>query len=133
MRDSLRRITGIRQAQAAGTQVEQESLSDKLVRRAAQTLIAPRWRRHVDRLLARQPDIDAVLVITVPLNHLTGLARHITGRHHKPVFFYDGDVPASLPNFMGFATGFRFYQGADLSEYTAFISNSEGGRRAAGH
>ncbi|MEP0763445.1 MAG: glycosyltransferase, partial [Chloroflexota bacterium] len=27
------------------------------------------------------------------------------------------------------ATGFRIYQGADLSEYTAFISNSEGGRQ----
>jgi hypothetical protein len=129
MRDSVRRVTGVRQAQVAGTQVEQESLSDKLVRRAAQTLIAPRWRQHVDHLLARQPDIDAVLVITVPLNHIAGLARHITERHHKPVFFYDGDVPASLPNFMGFVTGFRFYQGADLSEYTAFICNSEGGRQ----
>ena len=27
----------------------------------------------------------------------------------------------------GFASGFRIYQGADLSEYTAFISNSRGG------
>jgi len=97
------------------------------VRRIAQTVIAPRWRAHVDRVLATQPDIDAVLVITVPLNHITGLARHITARHGKPVFFYDGDVPASLPNFRGFASGFRIYQGADPSEYTAFLSNSLGG------
>jgi spore maturation protein CgeB len=81
----------------------------------------------VDRLIAAQPDIDAVLVITVPLNHITGVARHIIERHNKPVFFYDGDVPASLPNFRGFASGFRIYQGADPSEYTAFFSNSLGG------
>jgi len=129
VRDTVRRVTGDRQTQVAGTQLEAESLPDKVVRRIAQTVIAPRWRRHVDRVLADQPDIDAVLVITVPLNHIPGLARHIIERHDKPVFFYDGDVPASLPNFMGFATGFRIYQGADLSEYTAFISNSEGGRQ----
>lgn len=128
-RDTLRCLTGVRQTQAAGTQVEGESLSDRLVRRVAQTVIAPRWRRHVDGILRQQPDVDAVLVITVPANHLPGVARHIVERHHKPVFFYDGDVPASLPTFMGFATGFRIYQGADLSEYTAFLSNSEGGRQ----
>lgn len=128
-RDTLRRLTGVRQTQAAGTQVESESLADRAVRRIAQTVIAPRWRRHVDHILRQQPDVDAVLVITVPANHLPGVARHITEQHHKPVFFYDGDVPASLPTFMGFATGFRIYQGADLSEYTAFISNSEGGRQ----
>ena len=83
----------------------------------------------MDRILHQQPDVDAVLVITVPANHLPGVARHIVEQHNKPVFFYDGDVPASLPTFMGFATGFRIYQGADLSEYTAFISNSEGGRQ----
>jgi hypothetical protein len=128
MRDSVRRLTGVKETQAAGTQVEGERLSDRLVRRAAQTMIAPRWRRHVNRLLTRQPDVDAVLVITVPLNHIPGLAKHIRERHNKPVFFYDGDVPASLPSFMGYATGFRIYQGADLSEYTAFFSNSEGGK-----
>jgi hypothetical protein len=128
-RDTLRRITGVKQTQAAGTQVEGEALADRAVRRVAQTVIAPRWRRHVDRILRQQPDVDAVLVITVPANHLPGVARHIVEKHNKPVFFYDGDVPASLPTFMGFATGFRIYQGADLSEYTGFISNSEGGRQ----
>lgn len=127
MRDTVRRFTGVKEAQAAGTQVENEGLSDRIVRRVAQTVIAPRWQRHVDRLLRQQPDIDAVLVITVPLNHIRGLAKHIIEQHNKPVFFYDGDVPASLPSFMGFATGFRIYQGADLSEYTAFFSNSQSG------
>jgi spore maturation protein CgeB len=43
------------------------------------------------------------------------------------VLYYDGDLPASLPSMRGFATGFRMYQGADVSEYTALISNSLGG------
>lgn len=129
LRDSWRKISGVKQTQAAGTQLEAENFSDRMVRRVAQNVIAPRWKKHVDHLLAKQPDVDAVIVITVPLNHLPGLADHIITQHHKPVFFYDGDVPASLPNFMGFATGFRIYQGADLSEYTAFISNSEGGKK----
>lgn len=127
LRDMWRRVGSTRQTQAAGTQLERENLSDKLVRRVAQTMIAPRWKRHVDTILTQQPDIDAVLVITVPLNHISGLASHIIERHNKPVFFYDGDVPASLPNFRGFASGFRIYQGADASEYTAFFSNSQGG------
>jgi len=115
LRDTWRRVSGIRQTQVSGAQLEDESASDRAVRRVAQTVIAPRWRQHVDRLLTAQPDIDAVLIITVPLNHIVGLARHIIERHDKPVFFYDGDVPASLPNFRGFASGFRIYQGADPS------------------
>lgn len=129
VRDAVRRVTGDQQTQVSGTRLEAEGLPDRVVRRIAQTVIAPRWRRHVDRVLAQQPDVDAVLMITVPLNHIPGVAHHIIERHDKPVFFYDGDVPASLPNFLGFATGFRIYQGADLSEYTAFFSNSEGGRQ----
>ncbi len=103
------------------------SLSDKAVRRIAQTTIAPLWWRHLDRILRRQPDIDAVIFLTVPLNHLVGVAERIQTKHNKPVFYYDGDVPASLPVMHGFASGFRIYQGANLREYTAFISNSLGG------
>jgi glycosyltransferase involved in cell wall biosynthesis len=126
-RSFWRRITPAQSAKKPRPQTNDESLSDRAVRRMAQTVIAPRWKQHVDRIFARQPDIDAVLVISVPLNHITGLARHITDQHRRPVFFYDGDVPASLPDFRGFETGFRIYQGADPSEYTAFFSNSQGG------
>ncbi len=131
LRDAIRQLAPSRDstntpAQAANT----ESLSDRLVRRTAQTLIAPVWRRHLDQLLSDQPDIDAVIFLTVPLNHLVGVAGELQARHDTPVFYYDGDVPASLPNMHGFASGFRIYQGADASEYTAFISNSDGGGEA---
>lgn len=111
-------------------QTDSESLSDRLVRRAAQTFIAPLWLRHLDSILTRQPDIDAVIVLTAPLNHLAGVPAELQRRHSKPVLYYDGDVPASLPNLRGFASGFRIYQGADPAEYTAFISNSRGGEAA---
>lgn len=107
-----------------------ESASDKLVRQVAQTLIAPLWERELDRVLTKEPDIDAIIILTAPLNHLVGVPSAIMQKHHKPVIYYDGDVPASLPNMAGFATGFRIYQGADVSEYAAFISNSEGGAEA---
>jgi glycosyltransferase involved in cell wall biosynthesis len=109
---------------------DSDSLSERLTRQAAQTLIAPLWLKHLDGLLKRELDIDAVIILTAPLNHLVGVAGELQRRHHKPIFYYDGDVPASLPTLQGFATGFRIYQGADLSEYTAFISNSAGGADA---
>ena len=131
-RDLYRRAAGdpppvqIEDAQQANA----ESAPDRLVRRAAQTLVAPLWLRHLDAILTRQPDIDAVIFLTVPLNHLSGVPAELQRRHGKPVLYYDGDVPASLPNLRGFASGFRIYQGADPAEYTAFISNSQGGAAA---
>src|SRR5690606_30248058 len=127
-RDTIRRLRPQGGAPAATTGTTSgESLSDRLVRQTAHRLIAPLWHRHLDRILTQQPDIDAVIVLTAPLNHLTGVPRDLSARHDKPFFYYDGDVPASLPDMRGFATGFRIYQGADPSEYTAFISNSAGG------
>lgn len=104
-----------------------ESATDNITRKLAQTLIAPLWKRHLDTILTKQSDIDAVIFLTVPLNHLSGIPQYIQDKFDKPVFYFDGDVPASLPNMKGFASGFRIYQGADVSEYTAFISNSLGG------
>ena len=106
-----------------------ESLSDRAVRQVANKLIAPLWKRQLEKILAREGDVDAVLFLTVPPNHLRGVPRYISRKFNLPVFHYDGDVPASLPNLAGFASGFRIYQGADLSEYTAFISNSSGGAK----
>lgn len=103
------------------------SFSDIAVRATAQKLIAPLWRDHLARILHREDDICAILFITVPLNHLRGVPSYLSQTFDVPVLFYDGDVPASLPTMQGFASGFRIYHGADLSEYAAFISNSSGG------
>lgn len=134
LRDATRKFAGqpstpsVPAQPAAGT--DAESAADKLVRKTVQTFITPIWGRHLDTILTQQPDIDAVLILTAPLNHLVGIATEIQRKHHKPVFYYDGDVPASLPSMSGFASGFRIYQGADPAEYTAIISNSKGGEEA---
>ncbi|MXX83225.1 MAG: glycosyltransferase [Chloroflexi bacterium] len=104
-----------------------DSWSDKVVRATAQKLIAPLWREHLAQILRREGDISAALFITVPLNHLRGVPSYLSETFDVPALFYDGDVPASLPAMQGFSSGFRIYQGADLGEYTAFISNSSGG------
>ncbi len=129
-RDLYRRVAGEKppvQLDESAQASSDESPSDRLVRQFAQTTVAPLWQRHLDRILTQQPDIDAVIFLTTPLNHLNGVPEAIQARHRKPVIYYDGDVPASLPNMRGFATGFRIYQGANPAEYTAFISNSLGG------
>jgi len=128
-RDGARRL-GIGAGKSGEAASSDEAAGDRLVRQTAHTLIAPLWLRHLDRLLTREADIDAVIVLTAPLNHLNGVAAELQRKHGKPVFYYDGDVPASLPNMRGFASGFRIYQGADPAEYTAFISNSAGGADA---
>jgi hypothetical protein len=130
VRDLARHVAPTSPAPVTETSQTNESLSEKIVRRTAKTLIAPIWLRHLDRILTQQPDIDAVIFLTVPLNHLVGVAGELQSRHKKPVLYYDGDVPASLPNMRGFASGFRIYQGADASEYSAFVSNSDGGTTA---
>ena len=127
MRDLSRAILRTR-SRATSQDASQESLSDKAVRQVANTLIAPLWRRHLERILIGEKDLDAILFLTVPLNHLRGVPKYISNKFGIPVFYYDGDVPASLPNMQGFASGFRIYHGADLAEFTAFISNSSGGQ-----
>ncbi|MBM3579660.1 MAG: glycosyltransferase [Alphaproteobacteria bacterium] len=106
---------------------KKESISDYLIRKTANNIIAPLWLSHIDNILKQEQDIDAVIFLTTPLNHLTGIAKEIITKYHKPVFYFDWDIPSSLPSMLGFSTGFRIYHGADLSEYTAFIINSIGG------
>lgn len=130
-RDTMKRLLPDKQVQMDDTvsteEQNEESPSERIIRQTAQTMIAPLWKSHLERILTKQPDIDAVIFLTVPLNHLVGVPKYIQEKFNKPVFYFDGDVPASLPNMKGFASGFRIYQGADVSEYTAFISNSLGG------
>ncbi len=100
---------------------------DKLVRETIWRWVTPRWQRHLERILERERDVDAVLVFTVPMSHLRGVATALRERFSIPVVFYDGDVPMSLPEFGGMDTGFNYYHGADPGEYDLVVSNSEGG------
>jgi hypothetical protein len=103
--------------------------SSAMVAALARSWVQPRWCRHIARLIQREHDIDAVLVVNVPANHFSGIPSILRERFAVPIYYLDGDMPMSLPRFGGYASGVRGYDGADLSEYDAVISNS----RAAEH
>lgn len=104
-----------------------DTRSDRAIRQTIWRLVTPRWKRHLERLIEREGDVDAVIVFTVPMAHLRGIPTALRERFGIPVVFYDGDVPMSLPEFGGMDTGFNWYHGADPSEYDLILSNSEGG------
>ena len=118
---NLKRVVGKAGTEGAGTQT-----GAGVMRLAIDYHIRPRWKKHLSSILNRHPDIEAVLTLNVPPNHFRRIPQMITEEFDVPVFFYDGDTPASLPEFGGFASGFQIYQDADLSEYTGVICNSEG-------
>src|SRR5437763_15817693 len=106
---------------------EHDSISDRITRILVDRVTKPRWRNHLISLVEDAHDFDAALFLTVPPNHFRGIPALLEQRFGLPTYLYDGDVPASLPRFAGFRTGFRIYQGADLSEYAGVISSSKGG------
>ena len=104
-----------------------ENVLDRSVRHLAHAFAAPRWLSHLSQILRANDGIDAVLFVSVPPNHLRGVPGELRARFRRPVLFYDGDVPASLPGHRGFDSGFRIYDGADLGEFDGVLSNSAGG------
>jgi spore maturation protein CgeB len=105
----------------------EDSSTDKAVREIIHRWVTPRWQRHLEKILERERDVDAVVVFTVPPSHLRGIPTALKHRFGVPIVFYDADVPMSLPEYGGMDTGFNIYHGADLSEYDLVLSNSEGG------
>jgi len=89
--------------------------------------VQPRWEATLRETLQREKNVDAVIVFSIPVNHLSGLATIIKKSFDVPFFYFDGDVPASLPRFGGFASGFKIYEDASLAEYDGVFCNSEGG------
>ncbi len=89
--------------------------------------IRPKWEKHLLNILRRERGIDAVIVMNLPMNHISGIPSKIKQEFRIPVVYYDGDMPTSLPKYT-VSRGFKFnyYKGADLSEYDAFLVNSEG-------
>ncbi|MBN2309823.1 MAG: glycosyltransferase [Candidatus Hydrogenedentes bacterium] len=111
----------------SGPTSTQEGAVAKVSKALIDSWIRPRWERHIAGILEKEKDVDAVIVFTIPVNHFTGIPARLRERYGVPFFYFDGDVPASLPRFGGFASGFRIYDNADLSEYDGFMCNSEGG------
>lgn len=88
--------------------------------------IRPKWLRHLRAILNKEKDVDALLLMSVPISHMTGIPSAIRKEYGIPVGYYDGDLPTSLPQY-AVSRGFRFdyYDGVDLSEFDVFFSNSK--------
>jgi hypothetical protein len=126
IRDLAARLKGDRYLRRAESSPK-DTRADRAVREAIWRYVTPRWQKHIERILEREGDVDAVVVFTVPMSQLRGIPTALRERFGVPVVFYDGDVPMSLPEFGGMDTGFNYYHGADPSEYDLVLSNSEGG------
>jgi spore maturation protein CgeB len=125
-RAAAARLKGDRYLRRAESNPE-DTNADRLVREVIWRTVTPRWRRHLERILEREGDVDAVVVFTVPMSHFRGIPSALRERFDVPVVYYDGDVPMSLPEFGGMDSGFNYYHGADPSEYDLLVSNSDGG------
>ncbi len=102
-----------------------------LARKTQQTWIRrrvkPAWQRQLAHTLEREGDVELVLFLNAPVNHLAGVPEFLRTEYGVKVAYLDGDMPTILPAFAA-ARGFRFsyYEGARLDEYDAFFSTSRG-------
>jgi spore maturation protein CgeB len=125
--DVVARLKQVLPRRSSPTAAPGDSPVDRISRTLVDRVTRPRWQTHLMTILERQPDIRSVLFLCTPPNHFTGIPAAIEHRFGIPSYFWDGDVPASLPRFAGFQTGFRIYEGARLNEYAGVLSSSKGG------
>jgi glycosyltransferase involved in cell wall biosynthesis len=90
----------------------------------ARAYARPRLFKVIKKILQEKSDVEALIIMGVPLNHLNGLATEVRGIKNIPILYYDLDIPTSLPSQGGFT--FNYYGGSDLTEYDSFIIASEG-------
>jgi len=92
----------------------------------AQIFAKPGLEKQIRKILEEEKEISAIINMGLPLNQLKGLPKDLKKDYPIPIFFFDDDLPTSLPENGGFT--FNFYKGADLSEYDSFIITSEGSK-----
>ena len=85
----------------------------------ARIFAKPKIENLVGKILQEEKNVDAMLMIGVPINQLNGLATKIKKENKIPVICYDMDFPF-------FATTFNYFKDANLTEYDSFITPSEG-------
>lgn len=89
--------------------------------------VKKRWEKHLINIIEKEKDIDALIFINIPLNHIKGIPIKIREEYGITVGYFDGDMPTILPKYAvdrGFK--FNYYVDADLSEYDVFFTNSKG-------
>jgi len=111
----------------SGKSPSRRTLLTPVANQLIQRYIRPRWEGQLTSILAKEKDISLLLFMSVPITHFAGIPTKIKKLFNTPSVFYDGDMPTILPKYT-VSRGFKFnyYQGADLSEYDIFFTNSKG-------
>lgn len=106
---------------------QHNSQSNSFLNKVAERHVRAAWKNHIFSILRSEKDVDAVLFINIPLNHIKGIATSVKSEFSIPVGYYDGDMPTILPKY-AIERGFKFnyYVDADLSEFNIFFTNSKG-------
>jgi len=99
---------------------------EKAIQFLASVLTLPKWKKYLTKILEKERDVEAVVFFNVPPNQVKGIPTFIRKEFGIPAIFYDMDTPDSLPGFSSTRLAFNWYAGTDLTEYDAFIINSEG-------
>ena len=111
----------------AGMLPARRNMLSPVFERIIKHYVRPRWEKHLLSILEMEAEVDAVLFMSVPINHMSGIPSKIKQATGIPVIHYDGDMPIILPKYAtDSAYKFNYYENADLSEYDAFLSNSKG-------
>lgn len=110
-----------------GKSPSEKTLLSPIATQVIKRYIKPKWERYLLHILRKEQDVDLVLLMSIPINYITGIPSRIKQAFQIPVVYYDGDMPTILPKYT-VSRGFRFnyYENADLSEYDAFFTNSKG-------
>ncbi len=95
-----------------------------LMPKIARAVTTPKWKEHITKILEKDPDIEVVYFVQIPLNQIRGLARFIKTNYDIPCVYFEADVPTSLPENGGFS--FSHFIGSDITEFDTFIVGSEG-------
>lgn len=101
-------------------------LKEKTVQVLTRNLTLPKWRKNLLQILNAEKDICVTLVCSAPLNQIKGIPNFIRRIKNVPVIFYEMDMPDCLPHYSASRLAFSHYINADLAEYDAFVTNSEG-------
>lgn len=110
-----------------GRLASRKESSPSLITKAVDRFVNGKWEAHILNIMEIEKDVDAILFMNVPLNHISGIAEKVRSEYGIPVAYFDGDMPTILPKY-AVKRGFKlnYYCGADLSEFDLFFTNSKG-------
>jgi spore maturation protein CgeB len=105
-------------------QINRSRLKNQFIPKTIHYAILPKWKKLLSKIKKNEKNVDAIMVVGIPMNQITGLATFARELFSCPILYYELDVPTSLPKYGGFS--FNYFEGADLGEYDIILSPSEG-------